>query len=112
MLDSSGGDGCHANRPDVELASRQRTCKCLAGDVIPVCAGFAVSKDGESVRQTNGPEVMDLIVHDGSQTDSAVTWRSETHQIRLTVQFSLRHVMKRYLTRDERTHGPATGKEN
>jgi hypothetical protein len=45
--------------------------------------------------------MMDVAVHDGSQTDPAVAWRSETDQIRLPAQFPLRRMMICHLARDQ-----------
>ncbi len=72
-------------------------------------AGFAIGQDGEAVCQANGAKMMDPIVHDGSQTDSAIARPSEADQIRLAVQLSLGYMMKCHLTRYKRSGSSRRG---
>ena len=85
----------------MELITCQRSAQCFACDVIPVCTRFLVCQDGESIRQTYRPKVVNFALYDRGQTDSAVTRRSETDHIRLAIQFALGDVMIRHLPRDQ-----------
>jgi hypothetical protein len=112
ICDLGCGNGRHVNRPNIELLPCKRTRKCFPGDVIPMRAGFAIGQDGEAVCQANGTEVIDPIVHNGSQTDSAIARPSEADQIRLAVQLSLGYMMECHLTRDKRTRRAPAGEDN
>jgi hypothetical protein len=90
----------------------ERTRKRFAGDVIPVCTSFAIGKYRETVHQANRAKMMGFIIHNGSQTDSAIAWRSEADHVGQAAELSLCHMMVRHLTRDEGAVDPASGEDN
>jgi len=69
--------------------------------VIPMRTRFTICKNGESVGQGNGSKMMHFIVHEGSQTESAIAGCSEADHIGVTTQLSLCHVMIRHLPRHQ-----------
>lgn len=101
MINPRRGDRCHLNRPHIEPRPRQRTSECFTSNVIPMCARFTVCQYSQPVRKPDRAKMMDIAVHDGSQTDSAVTWRSKTNQIWFLTQLPLSYMVIRHFTRDQ-----------
>jgi len=77
-----------------------------------MCTRFAIRQNSESVGQADRAKMIDVMIHNWSQTDSTIAWRSETDQIGLTAEFSLRHMMECHLARDKGAGQPASGEDN
>jgi hypothetical protein len=101
MVNSRCGDRRHLNGPHIKPHPCQRTSKCFACDVVPMRMRFTVSQHRQSICKPDRAKMMDVAVHDGSQTDPAIAWRSKTDQIRFPAQFTLCHMVIRHLTRDQ-----------
>ena len=85
----------------LELRTGERSVQRFAGNVVPERARLPIPHEEETVVQAAGLEMVQLAVHEGSQTDSRIARRSERHHPWLARHFALCDMVEHHFARDQ-----------